>query len=188
MSAVAIIPARGGSKRIPRKNGRLFHGRPILYYSIKAAQDSGLFSAVVVSTEDDRIGRIAEGYGATWYPRSVDLAEIGEPDCGTQTVAADVILWLHANGEPYTHACCIYPCAPLLTPDTLRVGFEWVKNGGFNYVFTKGWFYWGRAQTFIDTPDDFRNSMELQIHANAIDINEEADWQLAEKLYAELHP
>lgn len=81
---VAIIPARGGSVRIPRKNIKIFHGRPIISYSIDTAQRSGLFDAVYVSTEDAEIAAIARKYGAALIHRPPELAEIGAPDCGTQ--------------------------------------------------------------------------------------------------------
>src|SRR5688572_27060303 len=109
---VAIIPARGGSTRILRKNIRMFHGKPIIAYSIAAAKESKLFGRIVVSTEDGEIGRMAEGYGATWYPRGLELTV---DEVGTQEVARDVLAWLVEQNDIPEYACCIYATAPLMS-------------------------------------------------------------------------
>lgn len=122
MSALAIILARGGSKRIPRKNIRDFHGRPILSYPIKAAQESGCFDEVMVSTEDPEIATIAQEWGATVpFLRSersaTDLA-------GSEEVMTEVILRYRELGRRFTEVCAIYATAALTTADHLQRGRE----------------------------------------------------------------
>lgn len=191
MSAVCIIPARGGSRRIPRKNERMFHGLPILYYSIMAAQESQMFSKVIVSTEDDRIGRIAEGYGATWYLRPTALAQ---DDVGTQAVAANVLLRLQEDDDLPEFACVVYATAPLMAVDDLRNAFALLMTSAFSYSVC-GWkdaaqFYWGHSEAFIDSvPLDHWSTKRFWIPPERFcDINTETDWLRAEAMYAALHP
>lgn len=184
---VAIIPARGGSQRIPRKNIRLFHGKPIIAYSIETAKASGLFSAIWVSTEDEEIGRIAEGYGAQWYPRPAALAE---NEIGTQEVAADVVRWLYEQGEPYQQVCCIYPTAPTMLTSDIGVVYAMCQFAPpwQNIKYVEGWLYWGTAKRFLENPaiEPTDTRVDLVPH-RWTDINTEADWSKAEAMYAELH-
>lgn len=118
MSSIAIITARGGSKRIPRKNIREFCGKPILAYSIEAARESGLFDKVMVSTEDAEIADVAKQYGAEVpFRRS-------ESTSGDYATTNDVILEVLAEyekrGERFELACCIYPTAPFVTGKKLK--------------------------------------------------------------------
>ncbi|WP_374537402.1 pseudaminic acid cytidylyltransferase [Chitinimonas taiwanensis] len=122
MSTVAIIPARGGSKRIPRKNVKPFHGKPMLAYSIAAAKASGLFDRVVLSTDDDEIMVLARELGAEVpFTRPAKLA-----DDHTTTVAViqHAVQALQEAGEPVSMACCIYSTAPFVQPRYLREGLE----------------------------------------------------------------
>lgn len=131
---VAIIPARGGSKRIPRKNIRLFHGRPVIGYSIDAAAASGLFDRIVVSTDDAEIAEISRSLGAeTPFVRPPELAD---DHAGTTPVVAHAIGMLRAAGDDVRHACCIYATAPLLDARFLSEGFDRLVDGGFDYVFS----------------------------------------------------
>ena len=117
--SVAIIPARGGSKRVPRKNIRAFHGRPMLAWPIDAAKACGLFSRIVVSTEDEEIAGVARGLGAEVpFRRPVELAD------DHATTMAVMRHALEALGGEVDFACCIYPTAPLLRAADLRRGFE----------------------------------------------------------------
>lgn len=117
MSAVAIITARGGSKRIPRKNIKPFCGEPIIAYSIRAALESGLFEDVIVSTDDEEIAAIARRYGASVpFMRS---AETSDDFAGTPDVLIEVLNALHDRGMGYDEFCCIYPTAPFITPQKL---------------------------------------------------------------------
>jgi N-acylneuraminate cytidylyltransferase len=116
---LAVIPARGGSKRIPRKNIRPFHGRPMLAWPIAAAKASGLFDRLVVSTDDPEIAEVARACGAeTPFLRPADLAD----DHGG--VAPVVRHAIRELGPGMDFVCLIYPTAPTLRPEDLREGFE----------------------------------------------------------------
>ncbi len=122
MNALCIIPARGGSKRIPRKNIRPFAGRPIIAYPIEAALKSGCFAEVMVSTDDNEIAALARDCGATVpFLRS---AENSTDHAGSDEVFAEVLHRYAAAGRRFEFACGIYPTAALLTPARLREGFE----------------------------------------------------------------
>jgi len=115
--ALAVIPARGGSKRIPRKNVRLFLGQPIIKYSIDAARDSGMFEEVMVSSDDREILALASRLGASVpFVRSAqtsgDLATTAE-------VVLEVLDGYRKAGEEFDYVCCIYPTAPLVTSERL---------------------------------------------------------------------
>lgn len=198
---VAIIPARGGSTRVPRKNVRPFFGKPILAYSIETALASGLFDAVFVSTDDDEIGRIAAQYGAPWLHRR---AEYAQDQVGTQAVMRETLLSLEdgkldsvSYREPFTHACCIYATVPMLTTGDLREGFRLLKKRVARFAFSvgseplrdAGMFYWGTARSFTEGyPHVSAESVMVPIPEERIcDINEESDFLRAERMYAALH-
>ncbi len=120
--SIAIIPARGGSQRIPRKNIKLFHGQPILAYSINAAQASGEFDRIIVSTDDAEIADLAMKLGAEVpFVRPVALS-----DAYTSTLAVmqHAIEVLNREGYEFDLACCIYPTAPFLQANFLREGAQ----------------------------------------------------------------
>lgn len=128
MSVVAIITARGGSKRIPRKNIKEFCGKPIIAYSIEAALNSGIFDEVMVSTDDEEIARIAESYGAEVpFLRSAEKADDHAP---TIEVIKEVLEEYKKLGEEFDYACCIYPTAPFITAGKLKTAFETLKLSG----------------------------------------------------------
>lgn len=118
MSRVAIIPARGGSKRIPRKNLREFLGRPMIAYPIALARGSGLFDRVVVSTDDDEIAALASEEGAEVPFRRPD--DLANDHAGTRPVIEHAIRALEHDGDPVALVCCLYPCTPLLEEGDLR--------------------------------------------------------------------
>lgn len=122
MNAVAIITARGGSKRIPRKNVKEFLGKPILLYSIEAALNSGIFEEVMVSTEDEEIAELARKAGATVpFMRGEENAN----DYATTTdVLLEVVAEYEKRGKHFEFGCCIYPTAPFVTADKLKEGME----------------------------------------------------------------
>ena len=182
---LAIIPARGGSRRIPGKNKKYFHGKPIIAYSIMAAQDSGLFDRVVVTTDDPEIYVIAEAYGAVCIGRPSELCQ---DDVGTQ----DVAKWVLSNYPFYEYACVIYPCAPMIDISRLGDGLLAIKNGTLPYaystdenLFDAGQWYWGRVSAFMEGVP-LGESFKLYV-PNAIDINTPEDWKKAEKMYSILH-
>ncbi|MFD2937209.1 pseudaminic acid cytidylyltransferase [Spirosoma flavum] len=133
MSNIAIITARGGSKRIPRKNIRLFLGKPIIAYVIDAALQSGLFSEVMVSTDDDEIAAIARQYGASVpflrQPKTAD------DFATTADVLGEVISQYAQQGQVFTHACCLYPTAPFVTSDLLKQAFSTLTEKQFDTVY-----------------------------------------------------
>jgi pseudaminic acid cytidylyltransferase len=131
---VAIIPARGGSKRIPRKNIRPFAGKPIIAYSIAAALKSGLFDRTIVSTDDPEIAETARAYGAeTPFVRPKELAD---DHTGTDAVVRQVIRELIAQGSDVKLACCIYATAPFLQVRYLREGYDKLMASGKDFVFS----------------------------------------------------
>lgn len=130
---LAVIPARGGSKRIPRKNIKPFCGKPIIAWSIEAAIVSGCFDRIVVSTDDEEIASVARQHGAEVpFMRPPALAH---DHAGTIPVIAHAIDWAGWNGNPPSHACCIYPAAPLLGADDLRRALGLLLENDCDYVF-----------------------------------------------------
>lgn len=130
---IAIIPARGGSKRIPRKNIRNFAGVPMISYAIIAARSSGLFDHVVVSTDDDEIAQIAQGYGAEVpFRRPRNLADDHTP---TVPVIAHAIEECEKLGWKIEHACCIYPAVPFIAVEDLREARQLLVATGADYSF-----------------------------------------------------
>lgn len=122
MKKIAIITARGGSKRIPRKNIKEFCGKPILAYSIEAAVKSGEFDTVMVSTDDEEIAQIARQYGAEvpFYRSEKTSGDFAT----TNDVLLEVIEEYEKCGETFDMGCCIYPTAPFVTADKLKDALE----------------------------------------------------------------
>ena len=133
MRTVAIITARGGSKRIPRKNIRPFLGKPIIAYVIDAALASGLFNDVMVSTDDEEIAVTARQYGA-----SVPFLRSTETATDFATTASVLIEVLHQYTQQETYfdyACCLYPTAPFITPALLDLAFSTMTQKQFDTVY-----------------------------------------------------
>jgi N-acylneuraminate cytidylyltransferase len=133
MHSLCIIPARGGSKRIPRKNIKDFHGKPILAYSIQAALESDLFSEVMVSTDDEEIASLAIKYGAKIpFLRS----DVNANDYATTVdVLLEVLDSYQRIDRFFETACCIYPTAPLISNKRLIEGERKLKDGDYDTVF-----------------------------------------------------
>ena len=149
MSNVAIITARGGSKRIPRKVIRPFLGRPIMLYSIETALQSGLFDQVMVSTEDDEIAELAQQHGASVpFRRSLATAD---DYATTADVLHEVIDTFKQHNQTFTYACCLYPTAPFVKPELLQQAFDKLQTG-YDCVFPVQRFGFPvqRAVTFAD--------------------------------------
>tara|TARA_B110000503_G_scaffold37528_1_gene61361 strand:- start:738 stop:1451 length:714 start_codon:yes stop_codon:yes gene_type:complete len=131
---IAIIPARSGSKRIPRKNIKPFSGKPMIAWSIIAAQQSGCFDRIVVSTDDLEISRVAQAHGAeTPFIRP---AELSDDYIGTIPVVAHAIAWQNSNGEQVDEACCIYATAPFVQVKDLQCGLQVLQSSGADYAFS----------------------------------------------------
>lgn len=133
MSNLAIIPARGGSKRIPRKNIKLFLGKPIMAYSIQAAINSGLFDEVMVSTDDAEIAEIANRYGATVPFMRSD--KTSNDFATTFEVLEEVINSYRERGIEFKNICCIYPCAPFVIEQKLKEAYNLLIEKHFDAVF-----------------------------------------------------
>lgn len=131
---LCIIPARGGSKRIPRKNIKEFLGKAIIAYSIEAALKSELFDEVIVSTDDAEIAEIAKQYGAKVpFMRSRENAN---DFATTVDVLFEVLSQYKILGKSFKNACCIYPTAPFVTPDLLKEGYNMLIKKNYDSVFS----------------------------------------------------
>ncbi len=187
MSAIAIIPARGGSRRIPRKNIRPFFGKPIIAYSIEVALGCGIFDKVVVSTEDEEIAEIAIKHGAHVLIRPRHLAQ---DEIGTQEVMSHAI---YAYPQ-HNIACCIYPTAPMVTTSDLLRGRDNVLTPGMDYamsvnaepLYDAGQWYWGHSRAFVHrAPLIGPHTAMIPIDKERVcDINTEADWVRAELMFS----
>ncbi|MFL6734559.1 MAG: pseudaminic acid cytidylyltransferase [Sphingomicrobium sp.] len=131
---IAVLPARGASKRIPRKNIRSFCGRPIIAWSIDAARSTGLFDHVIVSTDDGDIANLAQELGAEVpFMRPPELAD---DHTGTIAVVAHATKWAKQQHWPLEAVCCIYPTAPLIYPGDLAEGLRLLTEGAHDFVLT----------------------------------------------------
>lgn len=131
---VAIIPARGASKRVPRKNIRVFCGRPMICWSIRAALESGCFEHVIVSTDDEEIAEIARGSGAEVpFMRPSELAD---DFTGTRPVVKHGIEQIADEHGMPEHVCCLYATAPFVTPMDLRSGLSALLSSRCDFAFT----------------------------------------------------
>lgn len=131
---LCVIPARGGSKRIPRKNVRLFGDRPMIAWSIDAAKASGCFDRIVVTTDDDEIAEVSRQYGAEVpFRRPAELADDYTP---TVPVIAHATQWAQAQGGDWTAVCCIYATAPFLQPGDIRSGLDLLERTGSDYAYS----------------------------------------------------
>jgi pseudaminic acid cytidylyltransferase len=148
---IAVIPARGGSKRIPRKNIKIFDGLPMIGYAIKAASNSRLFDKVIVSTDDEEIAEVAKSCGAQVpFKRPDDLSD---DQTVTVPVIGHAVKWAIEQGIKIEAACCIYPCVPFLTPQDLIDAHRIFEEKDADYVYPVVAFHsspW-RAMTL---PDD----------------------------------
>ena len=130
---VAVIPARGGSKRIPRKNIKDFCGKPMIAWSIEAAKKSQMFDRIIVSTDDMEIAEIAKDWGAEVpFTRPSELAD---DHANTLAVMSHSLSELSKSCNEINFACCLYATAPFVRPDDLIVAYQLLVNGDWQYVF-----------------------------------------------------
>ncbi len=128
---IAIIPARGGSKRIPRKNIKLFKGRPMIAYSIESALESGIFDRVLVSTDDEEIAEVASSLGADVpFLRPGNLSN---DHTATVPVIKHAVEYLQEAGELFDFACCIYATAPFILVNDLKLAYEKIQHSNADY-------------------------------------------------------
>jgi len=193
--AICVIPARGGSTRIPRKNIREFRGKPILAYSIEAAHALELFDDVIVSTEDEEIAELAASLGATRiHPRRPLMAQ---NEVGTQAVAADVLRWYvdEARRMPRL-VCTLYATCPLVDPNDILRGYgAMLFDPKANHCYAIapptwtdiGQFYWSRPLALLQgeerDPEPSRSWRVVVSKDRACDINTEDDWNRALEMY-----
>lgn len=131
---ICVIPARGGSKRIPNKNIKDFCGKPIIAWSIESALESGCFDQVVVSTDNEDIAEVAKQYGAQvpfFRPK-----ELSDDFTGTVTVIQHAVKWFFESEVVPKHVCCLYATAPFVRPEDLRAGYEKIKQEDADYAFS----------------------------------------------------
>ena len=133
MNALAVITARGGSKRIPRKNVKPFLGKPIIQYSIEAAKESGIFSEIMVSTDDKEIAQISEEAGAAvpFYRSEASSNDFAT----TLDVLLEVVSEYEKRGKHFDYLCCIYPTAPFVTGQAIKTAMETLENEHADTVF-----------------------------------------------------
>jgi pseudaminic acid cytidylyltransferase len=148
---IAIIPARGGSKRIPGKNIKLFFDKPIIAYSIIAALKSQLFDRVLVSTDDKEIARIAQDYGAE-VPFIRD-DELSGDHTGVLDVVSSAVKWAINENWNVTKVCCIYATAPFININDIRRGYESIELGKWSYTVSATEYSFPISRSFTCLPD-----------------------------------
>ncbi len=131
---IAVIPARGGSKRIPRKNIRDFNGKPMIAWSIQAAFECGCFDKVIVSTDDEEISHVARNFGAE-VP-FVRPAELSNDHAGTTEVIGHAAQWALDQWHDVHAICCIYATAPFIQVNDLLRGYQILSSGDWDFAFT----------------------------------------------------
>lgn len=131
---IAVIPARGGSKRIPKKNIRQFCGKPIISYSIKAAKETNLFDRIIVSTDSEEIAEVAKTYDAE-VP-FIRPAELSDDFTGTIPVLLHALNWLSKHGFATDYFCCIYATAPFVRSEHLIEGLNLLKKRNATTAFS----------------------------------------------------
>lgn len=148
---IAVIPARGGSKRIPRKNIKPFSGKPMIAWSIEAAKSSGLFDRIIVSTDDAEIAEVAKTWGAE-VP-FVRPDELSNDYAATTAVIAHAAQWALDQRMDVEAVCCIYATAPFVVTDDLKRGWEVLNTGTWDYAFTVTDFAAPIFRSFKQLPD-----------------------------------
>ena len=148
---VAVIPARGGSKRIPRKNVKSFCGKPMIEWPIEVAKQSKLFDHILVSTDDEKIAEVSKSCGAE-VP-FIRPAELSNDYVGTTEVIAHSVSWMHERQWQPEAVCCIYATSVFLTVDDLKKGFDALCNGIWSYAFSVTDFEYTVFRSFKEHPD-----------------------------------
>ncbi len=176
---LAVIPARSGSKRIPRKNVKDFCGKPMIAWSIGTALESGCFDRVIVSTDDDEIADVAIAFGAEApFRRPPELADDVTP---TVPVIAHAVEW-QEQSHRVTQACCLYATAPFARAEDLRDGLKRLESSGADYAFAATT-YGFPIQRAIRVGEDGRVSMFQPEHAGTRSQDLEEAWHDAGQFY-----
>lgn len=167
---IAIIPARGGSKRIPRKNIKEFHGKPMIAYSIEAALESKCFDKVIVSTDDIEIADVAIKYGAEVPFLRPD--EIADDYATTLDVMKHSVQWLLDSGYILDYVCCIYATAPFLTGSSIISGLTKLKLNNLDYCFTATSYAFPIQRAFTAEGDGIEMFNPEHINTRSQDLKE----------------
>ena len=149
---ICVIPARGGSKRIPRKNIKEFNGKLIIAYSIEAALKSNCFNQVIVSTDDNEIAEVAKTYGAK-VP-FIRPAELSNDYAGTIPVIKHTIEWLENHNNTIDNVCCLYATAPFIQSQTIFKAFQQLQESKADYCFSVTSFAFPIQRSIRITQDD----------------------------------
>lgn len=177
---VAIIPARGGSKRIFRKNIKEFCGKPMIAWSIEAAKFSGCFDEIIVSTDDAEIADVAKEWGAS-VP-FMRPAELADDYTGTLPVMRHAVEWLCKHDKPVAYACCLYATAPFVSPRDLQKGWELIQQEDSSYAFSVT-SYAFPIQRAIKITENGRVAMFNPEHFNTRSQDLEEVWHDAGQFY-----
>lgn len=169
MNSIAIIPARGGSKRIPKKNIRLFCGRPVIAYSIETALDTGIFGEVIVSTDNEQIASISKEFGASVY--GLRPLEISDDKTGVLPVIAYELSTLAKKGNKPDEVCLIYAAAPLIRSQDIISSYELFKNSHKDFVFAAAEFTAPIFRAFTILKDGTAKMLQPEnYHVNSQDL------------------
>lgn len=177
---LCVIPARGGSKRIPRKNIKPFGCLPMIAWSIRAATESGCFDRIIVSTDDPEIAEVAQEHGAEVpFMRPEDLSD---DHTGTVPVIAHAIAWHNQHDQPATEVCCIYATAPFVQSSDLQRGLKILQSTGAAYAFSVTSYAFPIQRAIRITPDR-RVEMFQPEHFNTRSQDLEEAWHDAGQFY-----
>lgn len=177
---IAIIPARGGSKRIPRKNIRLLGGLPMIAWPLRAARESGCFDRIIVSTDDPEIAEVAQAHGGE--APFLRPPELSDDHCGTIPVIAHALRWLTEHGSAPNEACCIYATAPFLRAEDLARGLKSLCGSGADYAFSVTSYPFPIQRAIRITPDQ-RVKMFQPEHEGTRSQDLEEAWHDAGQFY-----
>lgn len=180
MNRVAIIPARGGSKRIPRKNVKEFCGKPMIAWSIEAALASGCFEKIIVSTDDSEIAEVAKNSGAA-VP-FMRPAALSDDFTGTLPVLRHAVEWLSKYDAEVDFACCLYATAPFVSSADLRKGWELIREHNCSFAFSVT-SYAFPIQRAIRITDSGRVNMFSPEHFSSRSQDLEEAWHDAGQFY-----
>lgn len=188
---IAVLPARGGSRRIPRKNIKSFHGKPIMAYSIETLLETDIFDHVIVSTDDLEIASIARQYGASTIERPPEFAQ---DECGTQEVVRHVVETMRFPDEALV--CCMYATAPLVHPVDINIAASMLMLRPATYVVAvgaqplrdAGAFYFGTANAYLARIPlwSLHSAVYVLPEERVCDINTERDFTEALGKYERL--
>lgn len=177
---LAVIPARGGSKRIPRKNIKAFGGLPMIAWSIRAAIQSQCFDRIIVSTDDADIAATAQAHGAE--APFVRPSNLSDDHTGTTPVIAHAINWQNHHGAMATEVCCIYATAPFVQATDLQRGLQVLQATGADYAFSVTSYPFPIQRAIRITPDQ-RVEMFQAEHFNTRSQDLEEAWHDAGQFY-----